>query len=282
MELKIDEIKALEPIKFNYAELKEEITKKCDLYKNTVYTEETIKEAKEDRAKLNNLSKKLNDSRIEKEREFMKSFEQFKKEIKDLTDTVSVASKNIDEQVKAFEKKEQDEKLEEIVKFFEENVGDYKKLIDFDKIFVKEWLNKGYSIDKVQLDIKHMFSRAKMDLEVITGQIKDEAVSNLAKNFYFRNINNSSALSLALQEASRIIDNNKKLEELKQKEAEQNNNKIEQKDNNICENISKNEEIKTNKAELLQIDFRVWVTSEQKILLRDFLIENNIKYGGVK
>lgn len=34
-------------------------------------------------------------------------------------------------------------------------------------------------------------------------------------------------------------------------------------------------------AQLQQIDFRIWVTPEQKAAIRQFFISNNIKYGKV-
>ncbi len=64
MELQVSEIKALEPIKFNYEELKTQIATKLENYKNLVYTEDNIKEAKADRANLNKLAKALNDEKI--------------------------------------------------------------------------------------------------------------------------------------------------------------------------------------------------------------------------
>ena len=64
-----------------------------------------------------------------------------------------------------------------------------------------------------------------------------------------------------------VIENNKKLEELKQQQEAR-------------------KEVQTPKKEQKQeelqiIDFRVWVTQEQKLKIRDFLIQNNIKYGKV-
>ena len=32
---------------------------------------------------------------------------------------------------------------------------------------------------------------------------------------------------------------------------------------------------------LIQIDFRIWVTESQKVKLKDFLLVNGIKYGSV-
>ena len=65
MEIKVSEIQALTPVLItNYEELKKELTEKTDLYKNIVYSEENIKDAKTDRANLNKLEKAINDEKI--------------------------------------------------------------------------------------------------------------------------------------------------------------------------------------------------------------------------
>ena len=66
-----------------------------------------------------------------------------------------------------------------------------------------------------------------------------------------------------------VIENNKKLEELKQQQESRKEIK------------SAPVQQPTTQEELQVIDFRVWVTQEQKMKIRDFLIQNNIKYGKV-
>lgn len=72
MELKINAMETTNAINFNFEELKNEITTKSELYKNMVYTDDTIKTAKEDRASLNKFIKALEDKR--KEVKKLKSF----------------------------------------------------------------------------------------------------------------------------------------------------------------------------------------------------------------
>ena len=81
MELKVNEVALPEKITFNYEELKEELQEKAHTYEVIVYDEEQIKEAKADRAKLNNLKKTLNDERIRREKEYMIPFNDFKAKI---------------------------------------------------------------------------------------------------------------------------------------------------------------------------------------------------------
>lgn len=69
MELKIynpsEENGFLKAIEWNYEELKAELSQKLEDYKGLVYTEEQIKEAKADRAKLNALATAIDSKRKE-------------------------------------------------------------------------------------------------------------------------------------------------------------------------------------------------------------------------
>jgi hypothetical protein len=278
MELKVSEIQELVPIDFNYLELKKELGDKLEIYKNIVYTEDTMKTAKEDRAKLNKLSKAINDKKIEIKKDVLKPFEDFETKAKELMGMIDTAVSNIDLQVKAFDQKKKDEKLQEIVTYFNENIGDFAELINFDLIFNERWLNATYSIKQIQEDINHIVTKTKQDLGVIDTQFKDEVINKQLKDFYFRNIISPSVLSLAIQEGVRIVENNKKLEELKQKQLE------EKQQEPVFEQPAETEKptsVNETKEELQQIDFRVWVTQEQKFYLREYLVKNNIKYGKV-
>lgn len=92
MELKITELQLPGKISFNYEELKQELTKKVKEYGSLVYTDAQIREAKADRANLNRLKKALNDERIRQERDFMKPFDEFKGQVRELCGIVDSAS----------------------------------------------------------------------------------------------------------------------------------------------------------------------------------------------
>lgn len=279
MELKVQEMQQLQPIDFNFEELKKELALQLDKYKKITYTEETMKEAKEDRAKLNKLSKAINNKKIEIHNEFEKPYTEFERKIKIILGMIDEPLQLIDKQVKDFENKQKEEKRQEIEQYFNEKIGDYKGLINFEQIFIDRWLNTTYKMATIQTDIDHIFSKTKSDLTVLDGQIKDETVNKQVKDFYFNNIGNPSVLSLSLQEGMRIIDSTKKLEELKQKqESSQNITNNTQNVTDIPQNITENG---TSEQKLTQLDFRVWVTNEQMAKLKEFLLTNNIKYGKV-
>lgn len=269
MELKVEEIKSLAPIQFNYEDIKKWVTEKAKEYKSVVYTEETITTAKSDRATLNKVAKAINDEKIRIKKEVLKPFEDFETKCKELQGIITDASSSIDAQVKAFEEKEQNEKKEQIKSVFDAYIGDYKDLILFDLIFNPRWLNKTYTMKKIEEEINHLVVKTSDDMKVLEGQIKDEVILKQVQAFYFSHIADSDCLSSSLKYGMNVIESNKKLEELKQQQEAR-------------------KEVKATpvqqaptQEELQVIDFRVWVTQEQKMKIRDFLIQNNIKYGKV-
>lgn len=280
MELKVNEITALEPIKFNYEELKKEVTEGMSKYVNMIYTEETMKIAKADKANLNKLSKALNDEKIRVKKDILKPYEDFEQKILEIKSIVDKAVINIDTQIKAHESKVKEEKRKEIEKFFNENVGKYEKLILFNTIFNERWLNATTTMKSIQDEITHIFAKAETDIQVLNAQLKDENVIKQTIDFYFSNIANPSVLSLSLQEGLRIIENNKKIEELKQIE-EQRKQNIEEGKKAVPEVYKAMNNDKLQSEELLTIDFRVTANKAQFQLLKELLVKNNIKYGKV-
>lgn len=275
MELQVSEIKALEPIKFNYEDLKANLTASLEKYKNLVYTDDNIKEAKADRALLNKVSTAINDEKKRIKNKLLEPYMDFEEKCKELMAMVSEVSEGIDSQVKAFEQKTKNEKLQEIMAYWIENVGEFNDLIDFDLIFEERWLNSSYSMKKVQTDINHIFEKTKMDLATLDSTIQDENIKKQVKDFYFNNIKSPSILSLSIQESQRIAEANKKIETLENSQnAEQNTENL----TSCLQSITDKEQ----NEDLQQLDFRVWVTQRQKFALREFLKANNIKFGRVE
>lgn len=281
MELQVNEIKALEPVKFNYEQLKQEITTKVENYKSIVYTEDNIKEAKSDRANLNKLAKALNDEKIRVKNTVLAPYLPFEKQCNELIELVKEASTHADTQIKNYEQQAKDEKLKQIINYFMENVGDYSELIDFDKIFNEKWLNVTYKMDQIEKDISHMIAKTKTDLAVIDSQFKEESINQAAKMEYFNNIANPTVLTMAMLKGNKMADDAKKLEELKQKEeSTQLPTKSEVNVENSLQNTAQNEvktEIKENNSqELMTIDFTITVTPEKMQELKKFLVMNHI------
>jgi hypothetical protein len=214
MELKIEEVQLPEQIKFNFEELKTELTAKAHEYKVTVYTEDKIKEAKSDRASLNKLKKALNDERIRLEKEYMKPFNEFKSQINEIIGIVDEPIGIIDGQIKDFEQRKKDEKRDAIIELWN-NREKPEFLEDFD-LFNEKWLNSTYTMAKVEADIDEIIAKTMDDLKTLESlpEFGFEAVEEYKRTL---------SLQQAIAEGKRLADIQKRKEEQErlQKEAEE-------------------------------------------------------------
>ena len=261
MELKISEIQQIQPVSFNFEELKKELIEKSEHYKTAVYTEETITVAKQDRANLNKLVKAVNDEKIRVKNKILEPYTEFETQCKELMEIVKSATENIDTQIKDFEQKKKDEKLEIITNYFGEKVGIYKSLISFDLIFNERWLNVTYDLKQVQADIDHIIAKTKTDLMTIDNIVKNEETNAQARDFYFRNINNPSVLGESLNEAKRIEATKANLAEMKKQQEEAEKAK---------QTIIPKQEQPEQSVKVYELCFRTYMTKEQMFKLKEF------------
>lgn len=166
-ELKVQAPKT-KPVVWNYEELKSDLTTALADYNSRVYTEDTIAEAKEDKAKLNKLKKAINDERIAREKEYMQPFNEFKAQAKELCDMIDTASSGISHQLELFEDKRVSEKQKAITSLFDDIKSNYDfPFITLEKIFNEKWLNKGTSDKAIATEITAVFEKAINDLAII-------------------------------------------------------------------------------------------------------------------
>ena len=261
-ELKINEMQELKPIKFNYEEIKQELELQLQKYKNLVFEESDIQEAKKTRADLNRLKKQVNDKKIEVKNEFIKPYTDFETKIKEIISMIDEPCLEIDKQIKAFEEKQKELKKQEILKIYEENIKDLKEILSLQKIWNEKWLNATYKIRDIELEILGTINKVKTDLKVIED-MKSEFEIQL-KDKYLLTLD----LTSVMQEKSRLekikeITESKKQQEIKIE-------KQEVKTENAFDNIIRN--TKTKMRLTLEI------TEIQKQQLTRWLEQNNISY----
>lgn len=168
MELRVEAYQLPEKISFNFEELKTELQAKTQHYETLVYTDDQIKEAKADRANLNRLKKALNDERIRREKEYLAPFDAFKKQVNEVIAIVDKPINAIDRQVKEYEEKKKEDKLEAIHEFFDscEAVPEWLHL---ENIFDFRWLNASVSMKSIQETITDKVAQIKADLTTLAN-----------------------------------------------------------------------------------------------------------------
>lgn len=303
MELKIlspQEGGFVKEIRWNNEELKAEIAEKMQEYKSLAFTEETIKEAKADRAKLNKLRTAFEDERKRIKKLCMAPYDEFEKQVKELIALIDEPIRLIDGQIKEVEEQRKIEKKGKVLEFYEGVIGPLKGVLPFEKVFRPEYLNATKSMKSITEEIQSLINRVNSDLDTIEGfgskyelQIKDAYLKTLD-------------LSTAMQEKARLEEVERRLAERKQEEQRRAEEKAARE---AAEALSKSQteqegdtqsahpEVQVEKpegekktaqqpekqeAQMFQMDFRVWGTKDQIMGLRQYLIDNKIKFGKVE
>lgn len=302
MELKIlspQEGGFVKEIRWNNEELKAEIAEKMQEYKSLAFTEETIKEAKADRAKLNKLRTAFEDERKRIKKMCMAPYDAFEKQVKELIALIDEPIRLIDGQIKEVEEQRKIEKKGKVLEFYEGVIGPLKGVLPFEKVFRPEYLNATKSMKSITEEIQSLINRVNSDLDTIEGfgskyelQIKDAYLKTLD-------------LSTAMQEKARLEEVERRLAERKQEEQRRAEEKAakeaaEARSKSQMEQAAdtqsahpevqagKTEEKETaqqpdkQEAQMFQMDFRVWGTKDQIMGLRKYLIDNKIKFGKVE
>lgn len=91
----------------------------------------------------------------------------FEAELKEITALINEPVALIDQQVKAFEEKQKEEKKAAIKATYDENIGDLAEVLPFEKIFDSRYLNQTYKLATAQKEIVDKIDTVKTDLETI-------------------------------------------------------------------------------------------------------------------
>lgn len=281
MELRIispQESGFVKEIQWNHEELKAEIAKKMQEYKTLVFTEDTIKDAKKDRADLNKLKSAFEDERKRIKKLCMEPYNRFESQVKEITSLIEEPIRLIDSQIKEVEFKKREQKRKEIESVF--NTIGFQLFVTLDKIWDEKWLNATVSLSKVEEQMKsHMYQIGE---DIATIQRLPE-FSFEAMEAYKKTLN----LTMAIQEGQRLSDIQKKKEafeeeqRIKAEEAKKESQVAEHQKEELPQEPIQNVDI-PKKGPIMCLDFRVWGTREQLMELRNYMKENGLKFGKVE
>ncbi|MCM1245712.1 MAG: DUF1351 domain-containing protein [Roseburia sp.] len=205
----------LQRINWNKEELEEAVREKISAYENVVYSEENLKQAKADRAELNNLLKAIEERRKKVKEIVNAPYAVFEKEIKEVLQLIREPAGMIDEQIKGFENQQREEKKKKIREAYDENIGDLLSVLPFEKLFDPRYLNKTYKINTAIAEVREKIEGVKRDLETIDSL--DSKYKLNAKDYYLRTLD----LSKAMAENKRLLELEEKLEAEKRRKAEE-------------------------------------------------------------
>lgn len=282
MELRINTWKSPEVIDFNFEELKEEITNKSALYKNMVYTDETIKDAKSDRALLNKFKTALEDKRKEVKKQCLEPYNQFEKQIKELVAIIDEPVKLIGEQITEFEDREKAEKHEQIIELF--NKAGFQSFVTLEQIYDPKWLNKSVSLKSIEEELTNTVYRIGHDVTTINSlkEYSFEALEHYKKTL---------DLAGAIAEGQRLADIQKRKleheaelkarEELAKKQAEE-RAKAEARLPEESEEVAQEEPQQAVEIKRQWIKFVALLSKDDALALKEFCDNRGIEIKSIK
>ena len=182
----------LPAIRWNEAEVQQNLTEMLAAYTGRVYTPETIKDAKADRAAVNKLDKQLSDAARSAKAFYMKPLEEFLQSAKQMQGQCKAVSGAIDQQVKAVEEAERQDKQDALRAVYADCIGELREIIPFDRLLVPQWLNKTYDLAKAGRELRKSVETRREELRLIRETCGEDAEACTTE--YLRELNLNAAL----------------------------------------------------------------------------------------
>lgn len=291
LELKIVN-NAPQEIAWNEEEVKKAVENKIRDYKGLVFTEDKVKDAKKDRAELRKLREAFENERKRQKEICMRPYLTFENQVKEVVAMIDEPINQIDVQIKEVEQNKREEKRKQIEELFE-TIG-FQPFVKLEMIWDERWLNVSTSISKIEETMKETMYKIGNDVYTIR-QLPEFSFE--AMDEYKRSLD----LAQAIKRGQMLADLQKRKEEARiarekeeeaRRTAELEAQKAREAQAAVAQEPVREEahpeptqsakEEAPAEAKIMHLDFRVWGTKEQLMALRDYMKEQNLRFGKVE
>lgn len=276
-------------IEWNNEEIKAGIAAMMEDYRGLVFTENTVGDAKKDRANLNKLKAAFEDERKRVKKLCMEPYNRFEKQLKEVTVLIDEPAKLIDAQIKEVEQMKREEKRKEVQELFK-TIG-FQNFVTIEMIWDEKWLNASVPLSKVESQMKDIMYRIGEEVGTINHL---QEFSFEALEVYKKTLD----LTQAIRKGKELADIQKRKEEARiaREKAEEERKAAELAEQNAepvavtdAAEVTTAEDtapgapaVNTEEENVMYLDFRVWGTKEQLMALRDYMKENHLRFGKVE
>lgn len=264
-------VEQLPKIKQKLQIISDEVDKEIDYALSLEVNEETVKEAKNVRAKLNKIKSTMEDKRKQVKNAVLNPYNEFETIYNDLVkNKLASADKTLKEKIDVAENNLKAVKEYELREFVKEHCKANNVEIIFEKI--------GLNIT-LSASMKSLKEQAKTFIEKVANDLKLIEMEEYSNEILFE-YNNCMDY---VEAKTKVLERHKQLEEIKKQQ--ENRNEIEQKEEEIVEKVDEAIEI-TAPTEIVEelestpsvYQFEVKATKEQIKKLIDFMKELGVEY----
>ena len=274
-------------IVWNHEEIEKAVAEKMSYYRGLVYSDDQIIEAKKDRAALNKFVAALKAKDREIEKLCLQPYEEFHAKMLQIIAQVEEPAALIDKQVKEYEDAQRAAKLEEIRKLYE--AKGFQPWVTLERIMNDSWLNKSYSLKKVEAELSSIQHSIGEDILVINQMGEGQPAA-------LREYQRTLSKTAAVEAGNRYIEARyaeQRLAETVRKEQEEAARKKQaeiDRDLGITEPVPAPEPVRVAPAQTVSqeqperkpIAFIAWLNREQFEALNQCIKSNHIKVKQLK
>lgn len=274
-------------IVWNADEIAEYVAGRVGYYKNLVYTDDQIGEAKKDRAELNKFISALKAKDREIKKLCLQPYEEFHQKMQQIIAQVEEPVNLIDKQVKDYEDQQKAAKMEEIRKLFAEK--GFQPWVTLDRIMNPSWLNKSYSLKKVDADLTTIQHGIGEDILIINQMGEGQPA---ALREYQRTLNKTAAVEAGKRYIEAKYAEQRLAETIKKQEADAAKKKQAEIDRDLGivkpepvpqpVRVAPAQNVSQKQPEVKPIAFIAWLNREQFEALNQCIKSNHIRVKQLK
>lgn len=280
-------------IVWNADEIAEYVAGKVGYYKNLVYTDDQIVEAKKDRAELNKFISALKAKDREIKKLCLQPYDEFHQKMQLIIAQVEEPVSLIDKQVNDYENQQKAAKTEEIKKLFE--AKGFQPWVTLERIWNPSWLNKSYSLKKIETDLSTIQHSIGEDILLINQMGEGQPAA-------LREYQRSMDKTKAVEAGKRYIEAKYAEQRMAETVGRQRDEEVRRVQEEIDRDLGiapapvkapveapepvsvapAQKEEQRQAPETKKISFSVWVTREQLAALNKCLKDNGIKFEQIR
>lgn len=183
---------AIPSMSWNKDEVQKNLDELLASYTGRVYTPESIKDAKADRATVNKWDRQLGAALTAAKRLYTDPLEEFQKSIREMQTQCKKVSGAIDQQVKAVEQAQREEKASTLRLVYRDCIGELEPLLTFERLLVPQCLNKTFDLAQAEKELRKAVETRREELRLIRETCGEDTEPCTTE--YLRNLSVNDAL----------------------------------------------------------------------------------------
>ena len=270
----------------NFTELMAFAKESIAPYENLLVTEEELSTAKDVVARMRKVGKAASDLRIRTEKEHAAKIELTVRQLKEITQTFNDAAAKIDTQVKKIVNDRKAAKRNELKEYFQSVVGIAGEFVAFESIEDEKWQNATVTVEAAKKQIDEIVRSFQEDTKAVKSIAAEPGIKAALEREFKNTLSLAKVLQLKpiLEESARVQreQEEKRRAELEAAKAAQEAQAAQQAQEAPAPVQAEPELAKPLMPEanpIIRHTFWVEGTAEQFRGLKQFLIDNNMKYG---